>query len=190
MDDPTSNDNLQVKVKSSDDREFVILMKVARMSVTIKNMLQDLGWEEDEEAFPIPGVESNILQKVFEYCENHADDMPDKDDAGPKKDEEPSGFDAEFLRDMDQNTLFKLILAANFLDIKPLLDLTCRHVANMIKGKSVEEIRQHFNIKNDFTPQEEQQVNRKPLSFPTIVRLAPYVGIAAKYPLLMLSFFI
>lgn len=31
-------------------------------------------------------------------------------------------------------------------------------VANMIKGKTPEEIRKTFNIKNDFTPAEEEQV--------------------------------
>ncbi|EGD81487.1 fimbriata-associated protein [Salpingoeca rosetta] len=98
--------------------------------------------------------------QVIEYCENHADDVAEKDES-TKKEDEPSGFDAEFLRDMDQSTLFKLILAANFLDIKSLLDLTCKHVAGMIKNRSVEEIRQQFNIKNDFTPQEEEQVRRE-----------------------------
>ena len=39
-----------------------------------------------------------------------------------------------------------------------LLDVTCKTVANMIKGKALEEIRKTFNIKNDFTPSEEEQV--------------------------------
>ena len=42
--------------------------------------------------------------------------------------------------------------AANYLNIKSLLDLTCKTVADMIKGKTPEEIRAHFNIQNDFTP--------------------------------------
>ena len=38
------------------------------------------------------------------------------------------------------------------------MDVTCKTVANMIKGKTPEEIRKTFNIKNDFTPSEEEQV--------------------------------
>ena len=70
---------------------------------------QDLGWDEGEEAFPLPGIEGGILEKVIEYCNHHAgESQEDKDEA--KKDDEPTGFDQEFLRDMDQSTLFKLIL--------------------------------------------------------------------------------
>ena len=35
------------------------------------------------------------------------------------------------------------------------------HSANMIKGKSPEEIRKTFNITNDFTPEEEEQIRRE-----------------------------
>jgi len=64
---------------------------------------------------------------------------------------------ADFVN-VEQVLLFELILAANYLDIKPLLDLTCATVASMIKGKSPEDIRATFNIKNDFSPEEEAQV--------------------------------
>jgi len=69
-------------------------------------------------------------------------------------------WDKEFC-EVDQATLFELILAANYLDVKSLLDLTCKTVANMIKGKTPQEIRKLFNIKNDFTPEEEEQVRKE-----------------------------
>ncbi|KAK7237895.1 hypothetical protein SO694_0002244 [Aureococcus anophagefferens] len=64
--------------------------------------------------------------------------------------------------DVDQELLFELILAANYMDIKRL-DLTRRRatVASMIKGKTPEEIRKTFNIVNDFTPEEEAQVREE-----------------------------
>ncbi|GAB2220264.1 hypothetical protein Droror1_Dr00007908 [Drosera rotundifolia] len=51
-------------------------------------------------------------------------------------------------------------LAANHLNIKSLLDLTCQTMADMIKEKTPEEIHKTFNIKNDFTPEEEEEVRR------------------------------
>ncbi|CAN0918324.1 SKP1-like protein 11 [Linum grandiflorum] len=61
--------------------------------------------------------------------------------------------------------LFDLILvyplflkAADYLNIKELLDLTCRKAAHMISEKTPEEMRKIFNIKNDFTPEEEANI--------------------------------
>ena len=50
--------------------------------------------------------------------------------------------------------------AANFLNIKSLLDLVCQTVADMIKNKSPQQIREIFNIKNDFSPEEEEAIRK------------------------------
>ncbi|KAM3222137.1 SKP1-like protein 1B [Capsicum annuum] len=55
----------------------------------------------------------------------------------------------------------RLPKAANYLNIKSLLDFTCQTVVDMIKGKTPEEIRKTFNIKNNFTPEEEEEVRRE-----------------------------
>ena len=49
----------------------------------------------------------------------------------------------------------------HFYVFQGLLDVTCKTVANMIKGKTPEDIRKTFNIKNDFTPSEEEQVRKE-----------------------------
>jgi S-phase kinase-associated protein 1 len=59
---------------------------------------------------------------------------------------------------VDQETLFLLIKAGNYMNIEGLLDLTVKTVANMIKGKKPEEIRKTFGITKDFTPEEEARI--------------------------------
>ena len=152
-----------IKLQSSDDEIFEVDVEVARMSVTLRTMLDDLGIEEDDgEPIPVQNVNSSILRKVIQWCTYHKNDppTPDDDDNREKRTDDISSWDADFLK-VDQGTLFEIILAANYLDIKGLLDVTCKTVANMIRGKTPEEIRKTFNIKNDFTPQEEEQIRRE-----------------------------
>lgn len=75
----------------------------------------------------------------------------------PNMEEVVCQWDADFV-DIPQEELFELILAANYLDVKPLLDLACAKIASLIKGKNPEQIRRTFNIVNDFTPEEEAAV--------------------------------
>eukprot|EP01100_Stratorugosa_tubuloviscum_P010890 TRINITY_DN474_c3_g1_i1.p1 TRINITY_DN474_c3_g1~~TRINITY_DN474_c3_g1_i1.p1 ORF type:complete len:157 (+),score=79.88 TRINITY_DN474_c3_g1_i1:171-641(+) len=146
-----------VKLVSSDEVEFEVEREIANKSQTIKNMLDDLG--DNEASIPLPNVAGKILSKVIEWCKYHKE-HPTEENRDDRNTDNISQWDQDFCK-VDQTTLFELILAANYLDIKPLLDLTCKTVANMIKGKSPEEIRKTFNIKNDFTPEEEEQVRRE-----------------------------
>merc|ERR1711939_954850 len=142
----------EVTLTSKDEREFKVDAKVAIMSETVKSMM---GVEEEDEieapeaAIPLPAVEGNILELVLKYCNYHYTNKETKE-------EEKNNWDSEFVK-VDDDTLFSLILAANYLDIKSLLDLTCKTVADYIKQcKTPQEIRRRFNIKNDFTPEEEE----------------------------------
>jgi S-phase kinase-associated protein 1 len=147
-----SNDQVPIKV----DRQ------VAMKSVLIKNMIDDLG-EGATTDVPIPNVNESVLKKVIEWCEHHKNDatpVGDDDSDSRKKTTDIEEWDQKFMQ-VDQEMLFEIILASNYLDIKPLLDVGCKTVANMIKGKSPEEIRKTFNITNDFTPEEEEQIRRE-----------------------------
>jgi S-phase kinase-associated protein 1 len=153
-----------IKIQSNEGEVFAVETEIAKKSGTIRNMLEDLGMEEDadnEEAVPLPNVSTNILKKVIQWSTHHKDEpTPVDDENTQKRTDDISSWDLDFLK-VDQGTLFELILAANYLDIKGLLDVTCKTVANMIKGKSPEEIRKTFNIKNDFSPAEEEQIRKE-----------------------------
>ncbi|KAL8115776.1 SKP1-like protein 1A [Apium graveolens] len=145
-----------ISLMSSDNETFEVPESVALESQTIKHMVED---DCANTTIPLPNVTGSILAKVIEYCKHHVE-APKAEDGAAKPDEDLKAFDADFVK-VDQATLFDLILAANYLNIKSLLDLTCQTVADMIKGKTPEEIRKTFNIKNDFTPEEEEEVRRE-----------------------------
>lgn len=153
--------NKTLKLQCSEGEIITVDTEVMRKSCLIDNMLRDLeenGYDGDP--IPLDNVNGTILNKVIEWCRHHKDTQPLDDgleDGNEKRSDDIPQWDSEFLR-VDQGTLFELIMAANYLDISQLLDLCCKAVANMIKGKSANEIRKTFNIKNDFTQEEEAQV--------------------------------
>ncbi|KAG8709894.1 hypothetical protein FRC08_017918 [Ceratobasidium sp. 394] len=148
-----------------DNGQFTVDKDVAERSVVIKNLLGDSG--ESDQLVPLPNVSSSVLKKVLEYCEYHRNEPlpaaePDNGNDDPRKRQvsEIGEWDQKFIQ-VDQEMLFDIILAANYLDIEGLLDVGCKTVANMMKGKTPEEIRKLFNIVNDFTPEEEAQIKKE-----------------------------
>jgi S-phase kinase-associated protein 1 len=153
---------MSVQLLSSNQPEVPITvpLEVCRLSVTINNMLEDFGGADTP--IPLHNTDHAILEKVIDYCEKY---LANKDKEKPVEEKNQNkthlaDWEKEFCS-VDQSTLFQLITAANYLDIKPLLDATCKTVAAMIKGKTPEEIRKTFNIKNDFTPEEEEKIRRE-----------------------------
>jgi S-phase kinase-associated protein 1 len=142
----SSKSNNIVKLKSSDNKTFDVEEAVAVQSETLKNMVDD-GCAND--TIPLPNVNGKILEMVLGWCKKHVDETVTGD--------ELNKYEVDFL-DLDQEVLYGLLMAANFLNVKGLLDRVLQRVADMIKGKQPEEIRRIFNIKNDFTPEEEEEI--------------------------------
>ena len=72
---------------------------------------------------------------------------------------------ANFVEDMEWKLLLQMVGAANFLDIKPLLQLCCLGVVQRIVGKSAEEVRPMFGIRNpvdgEWEARQLEEVNRE-----------------------------
>tara|TARA_B100001094_G_scaffold322499_1_gene371932 strand:+ start:136 stop:615 length:480 start_codon:yes stop_codon:yes gene_type:complete len=149
-----------IKLISKSNQEVKALFDAMKLSETLKALvsydeddLDDFDITTLQNPVPLPEVDTHILNLVIQYCQYHHE-TDDKDDDKKK-------WDEQFIK-IDDAQLFDLILAANYLEITPLLDLACQCVANYIKAcKTPSEIRRRFNIKNDFTPEEEVEVQKE-----------------------------
>lgn len=119
-------------------------IEIAKLSTLVSETLgsddqddtNDDNDNEDEEAIeiPLPNVRTQVLAKVIEYC-THFRQEPMTPITTPLKstriEEIVQEWYADFV-DVDQIMLFELVTAANFMDIKALLDLTCLAVGVLV----------------------------------------------------------
>lgn len=164
-----------ITMVSSDNVQYKSTVSAMKMSETIKQLIEDAGIDNP---IPLPNVAAEELEKVITFCQHHYTDpvsvtSVDNDNNNNNKNQssDPNEdclhaddiceWDVEFIKFTDINEVFRMILASNYLDIKALLDLSCKTVANQIKGKTPEEIRVTFDIQDDFTPEEEERVRKE-----------------------------
>jgi S-phase kinase-associated protein 1 len=137
---------------SSDGVEIRVERGIAEWPDLIRELLRGFG--DPGEPIPIPDTEEFVLRKVLEWCAHHQNDLstsvPKDDHRIPSIDE----WDHKFMAEFDSGMLCHIIRAANFLDIKLLVQIGCRTIADMTKGRYPDEIRQIWNLQKDFTPEE------------------------------------
>jgi S-phase kinase-associated protein 1 len=154
-----------ISLMAKDGAIRVVSIGVAKMALTLKDMIENSGQQSSDESKPVPllNISSHILDKVIEWLQHHCDDPNEEidsegeDNYDMKRTNDLSEWDREFVQ-VDHKTLFDLIFAANFLHIKGLLDIGCKAAAELIKDKSAEEVRDLWNIKCDLTPEEEKKL--------------------------------
>jgi len=156
------DENATIKLKSKEGTLIEISKKAAFQSKFIKTALEH---DKDAAEVQLQHIETAILQKVVDYLVHHLNN-PAKNIPKPlttsNLTEVVDAWDAKFA-DMENNqdNMFKVLLAANYMDIGPLLNLMCAKVATLMRGKTPEEIRRVFNIRSDYTPEEEEQVRKE-----------------------------
>jgi len=136
--------------------------EIAMRSELIRNLVEDMGeGEAVTQPIPLPMVNSTVLAKVLAWCSHHRStgDLPIENDRPQRT--EVGQWDLDFFTAVDQQMLFDIIMAANYLDIPELLGLACQVVADSMKGLTPEELRQKFNLEDDLTPEEKEQIRRE-----------------------------
>lgn len=145
------------------DTKFEVTHEQAQLSVTAVKMMEDTKGSE----VYVPDINPTIMKHVVNFLSLYSkfiaetDKKAEEKSAGKDKsaEEDPKKkFGWDVMKSMKQETLFAVIAAADYLDIKPLLQLLCQEVADQVKGKTPKEIMTHFGQTEPFTPAEEKSV--------------------------------
>ncbi|KAF3329592.1 SKP1-like protein 1B isoform X1 [Carex littledalei] len=166
----------KVTLKSSDGTELVVSETVAKQSTTICGFIEARSpidpIDPKGDPIPIPNVNAQILKMVIKYCEKCVEAADEAEtetiEEGSSTTQASSRISDKELRIWDEQfggvnlkTLLSLLNAANYLHIQGLLKVTCKKVAGKMERMRVEEIRQAFNITNDYTAEEEEKIRQE-----------------------------
>ncbi len=137
-----------VVIQSNDNHTFNISKEAACQSIVINDLIENIG-ETDE---PIPLMHEccthENLGKVLiflEYSQTHqieTDELMNWVNSKGMNGQQPEWF-ANYIN-VDQGMLFGILLIADFLNIKNLVNFACLTVANKIKHMTPEEIERAF----------------------------------------------
>ncbi|XP_010512298.1 PREDICTED: SKP1-like protein 5 [Camelina sativa] len=149
-----------IELKSSDGVLFTIDEDVATQSQTLKRMVED---DCVKTTVPLENVTSKILKIVIEYCEKHKHVVvSDSSTVLEESKEDLKNWDDEFVKKTEDSILFDVMIAAHYLEIQSLIDLTCQTVADLLSaGKTPEELRAQLDIEKDLTDEEEATIRRE-----------------------------
>ena len=102
----------------------------------------------DQVDIPLSGFPKEALDKAVEYMEKMAAFKADG-----TSDEDKKQWVSEYKKSMEAQEklplLFQTMTAANFMNVKTLLDELCKFVAEMIAQRTPNEILDYFNIQDE-----------------------------------------
>lgn len=144
-----------IRLQSADLDVVELDAEYARHSGWITSILEESVNLDEQVCIPLTTINGVVLKKVIEWLVHHKDDLTE-DDKEISSDFSSFTWDREFF-DVEKEMLIDLVLAANFLDIRGLLEESCRAVADLIGSRSPTEIRQLFNCPDQSSTSPDEQ---------------------------------
>ncbi|EIE24381.1 hypothetical protein COCSUDRAFT_83685 [Coccomyxa subellipsoidea C-169] len=145
-------------LRSCDGADHVVAQEAACLSKTVQSLLEEL--EESTLVVPLPNVCDCTLRKVLQYCTQHtALQRRVTDISDELRTREMEAWDKRYIM-VSTDELYHLVMAAHYLNVPGLLELCCEGIANLIRGKSPEHVRQCFGLVKNFEAPEEENIRR------------------------------
>ncbi|XP_058758485.1 SKP1-like protein 14 [Vicia villosa] len=142
----SSPSSKMISLTTADNVVFEIDGTIAKQMKVVQAFIEE---DDGVSTIPLPNVFSKDLSLTIEFCK--------KDIAG----EITKDFEASFVKDLDNEELKVLFLAANYLNVNRLFEFLSLTIAKRLENKSVEYAREYFGVENDFTPEEEARVREE-----------------------------
>ncbi|KAK0416538.1 hypothetical protein QR680_012548 [Steinernema hermaphroditum] len=116
--------------------EQTLIMK----SLTIRDVLVNLGLEEDTklEPIPIPNCSAEHLRMIIKWLERHRTDadVDDEERARNRFNLDIPEDDRKMFQAMHIDDVAKLLITANYLDIPTFFDQLIKFIANLINDNN------------------------------------------------------
>ncbi|MCL7050052.1 hypothetical protein MKW94_009544 [Papaver nudicaule] len=144
-----------VLLRTGEGDTFEVEQSIVLSSQTIQSFIEDSSVAENI-LVPLNNISSDILENVLVYLEKHEENKV----RSVNEKQELVKWEEDFVKELktDKGTLFEMVLAADQLGARGLMDVLCQAIADMIMDMTTEEVREFFGIENDFTPEEEAAV--------------------------------
>lgn len=168
--DEENHENDVILLTSSEGETFRMPFAAARLSKVLSELKHerddgggDGGGTAEIVAMSAPNVSSDALRKVVDYCTHHALVESMREIPVPLRtdrlEETVQEWYRRFAEDAEWELLLRMVTAANFLDVRPMLRLCCLAVVIRIGGRTADEIRPMFGIRNPpWTDEEIEEV--------------------------------
>ena len=125
---------------------------IANVSQLVRDAINERDEDDDDEeptVITIVGVRFEVLQKVLEYCHQYYNSPMQKIEVPfysfDIKDIVGEWY-ANYITNITRGMLFELMAAADYMNIRPLIKLTCIPISMIIHGQSSEGICRLFNL--------------------------------------------
>ena len=125
----------KVKLTTMDGETVEVDKEIACKSILVKDIVDDSGIDDE---IPLLSVKKAILDKIIVYC-TYINEHTAPEIVKPLRTNNLSDSVNQWYADfvnLEKEVLFELSLAAGFMDIKSLKELTAAKIASLIKGKT------------------------------------------------------
>ncbi|KAL7563811.1 hypothetical protein ACA910_019544 [Epithemia clementina (nom. ined.)] len=164
-----------ITLVSKDEAKFLISKTAAEWSEFVRDAINDIDSDDDDDdddtatATTVSTTMKEVhclnvmgpcLEKVVEFLLHHHQTERFRTIILPLRE---LTFDEnmkqtlyrDFINQMDIDMVYQVLAAANYMNIRPLLELTCLRVTFELSDKSAEEIQELLDLPTNLTPEEQ-----------------------------------